>query len=174
MSVSGIDFSSLSLRDAFDLAILIEEEAWERYEEFAHQMELHHTPEAARFFRMMAQNEAKHGARLSAQRREKFGDAPCAVTRAMLWDVEAPDFDQARAFMTARQAMQEALLCEEKAHAFFVAALPRVDDPAVRQLFAELRDEEVVHQTLVKEEIAKLPPDPAATADDFEDDPTAQ
>jgi erythrin-vacuolar iron transport family protein len=174
MSVSGIDFSFLSLRDAFDLAILIEDEARERYEEFAHQMELHHTPGAAEFFRLMANNEAKHGAWLGQQRGERFGDEPRVVTRAMLWDVEAPDYDQARAFMTAREAMHEALQCEEKAHAFFVAALPQVHEPAVAALFVELRDEEVQHQILVKNEIAKLPPDPAVRPDDFEDEPTAQ
>ena len=174
MSVSGIDFARLSLRDALDLAILIEAEAEERYGEFTHQMEIHHTPDAAAFFRLMAQNEAKHGAKLAQQRTALFGDAPRAVTRAMLWDVEAPDYDQARAFMTARQAMQAALRSEEKAHAFFVAALPQVRDPEVRTLFAELRDEEAAHQTMVTNELAKLEPDPAVGPDDFEDEPTAQ
>ena len=42
-----IDFASLTLQDALDLAILIEEEAKERYEEFAENLSLHHTPEAA-------------------------------------------------------------------------------------------------------------------------------
>jgi rubrerythrin len=92
----------------------------------------------------------------------------------MLWDVEAPDYDQARAFMTARQAMQAALQSEEKAHAFFVALLPQVHDPEVRALFTELRDEEAVHQSLVTNELVKLPPDPAVGPDAFEDDPTAQ
>ena len=53
-TVFGIDFSALTLKDALDLAILIEEEARERYEDFADQMEQHHTPEAGRFFRFMA------------------------------------------------------------------------------------------------------------------------
>jgi len=174
MSVSGIDFSRLSLRDAFDLAILIEQEAEERYEEFAHQMEIHHTPEAAEFFHRMAQNEARHGGRLAQQRTTRFGDAPRLVTRAMLWDVEAPDYDQTRAFMTVRQAMQAALQAEEKAHAFFVAVLPQAHDPEVRALFTELRDEEILHQALVTSELEKLPPDPAVGPDAFEDDPTAQ
>ena len=126
MNVQGIDFSQLLLRDALDLAILIEEEAHERYEEFADQMDLHHTPEAAAFFRFMSANESKHGTQLLERRIALFGSAPRQVSRAMLWDVEAPDFDQARAFMTARQAMQAALHSEEKAHAFFVAALPQV------------------------------------------------
>ena len=174
MSVHGIDLSNLSLRDALDLAILIEVEAQERYEEFAHQMDLHHTPEAARFFRLMAANETKHGAQLAQRRTKLFGDAPCAVTRAMLWDVEAPDYDAARAFMTARQAMQAALQSEEKAHAFFVAALPQVDDPDAHALFAELRAEEILHQNLVKDELAKLAADPVVDPDDFVDEPTAQ
>lgn len=174
MSVQGLDLSKLTLRDALDLAILIEAEAQERYEEFADQMELHDTPEAAAFFRTMAHNEAKHGAQLSERRNKLFGDAPRSVSRGMLWDVEAPEYDQARAFMSARQAMQAALLSEEKAHAFFVAALPQVHDSDVSALFAELRDEEVVHQNLVNAELAKLPPDPAVQADDFVDEPNAQ
>jgi rubrerythrin len=174
MSLSGVDFSRLSLRDALDLAVLIEEEARERYEEFAHQMEIHHTPEAAEFFRLMAGNEAKHGAALAERRAALFGDAPRTVSRAMLWDVEAPDYDQARALMTARQAMQAALRSEEKAHAFFVAALPQVHDADVRALFGELRDEEVLHRTLVTNELAKIPHDPAVDAGAFEDEPTAQ
>ena len=60
MPTKDIDFAKLSLQDALDLAVLIEEEARERYEEFAHQMRLHHTHEAARFFRFMAGNEEKH------------------------------------------------------------------------------------------------------------------
>src|SRR5206468_1401602 len=63
-TLMGIDFAALSLKDALDLAVLIEEEAKERYEDLAEQMELHHTPEAARFFRFMASNEEKHHAEL--------------------------------------------------------------------------------------------------------------
>ena len=146
MSVSGIDFSRLSLRDAFDLAILIEEEAQERYEEFAHQMEIHHTPEAASSSASWRRTRPSTAPGWRSSAPSCFGDAPRAVTRAMLWDVEAPDYDEARAFMTARQAMQAALQSEEKAHAFFVAALPQVDDPEVTALFGELRDEEALHQ----------------------------
>lgn len=170
----GIHFAALSLKDALDLAVLIEEEARERYEEFADQMEIHHTREAARFFRMMAGNEEKHRAELAARRGEHFGDAPTAVTRAMIFDVEAPDYDEARAFMTERAALRAALRSEEKAHAFFVAALPQISDAAVRTLFAELRDEEIEHQNMVKREIEKAPADPNLPDDDFGDDPVAQ
>jgi len=169
-----IDFASLSLMDALDLAVLIEEEAKERYEDFAAQMDQHRTPEAAKFFRLMAVNEAKHGMELADRRTQLFGDAARTVTRAMIFDVEAPDFDEARAFMSPRQAMKAALASEVKAHAFFVAALPALKDAKVRVLFEELRDEEVEHQALVKAELAKLPPDSGLSDDDFVDEPAAQ
>jgi rubrerythrin len=174
MTTQGIDFSKLSVQDALDLAILIEEEAQGRYEEFTRQMELHHTPEAAAFFRHMAENEAKHGAQLSERRQRLFKDAPRRVTADMLWEVEAPEYDEARAFMTPRQAMETALRAEEKAHGFFVAALPGISDAKVKRLFEELRDEEVQHQESVKKELAKLPPGPDVNPDDYSDEPVAQ
>jgi erythrin-vacuolar iron transport family protein len=170
----GIDFRKLTLLDALDLAVLIEEEARDRYEEFADQMDVHHTPEAAHFFRMMTANEEKHRAELARRRAALFGDARGAVTRNMIFDIEAPDYDEARAFMTARRALTAALRSEEKAHAFFTAAIPRLEDPEVRKLFEELREEEVEHQRLVREQIARQPPDPDLQADDFADEPVAQ
>lgn len=174
MTTRGIDFSKLTLMDALDLAILIEEEAMDRYDEFADQMEIHRTPEAAVFFRFMSGNEARHGEELRLRRDRLFPGVPRSVSRAMLFDVEAPDYDQARAFMTPRQAMQSALRSEEKAHDFFLSALPRIQDPEVRALFEELRDEEVEHQDLVKKEIAKLPPDSGPPPEGYVDEPVAQ
>lgn len=174
MPIQQIDFSRLSLRDALDLATLIEEEAHERYLELADQMDQHRTPDAARFFRFMAANEAKHGAELAHRRQALFGDAPRNVGRALIFDVEAPDYDEARAFMTARAALEVALRCEEKAHAFFVEALPFIGDPQVQALFAELRDEEVHHQELVRREIERLPPDAETDGEAFVDEPAAQ
>jgi erythrin-vacuolar iron transport family protein len=169
-----IDFTTLSLKDALDLAILIEEEARERYEEFVDQLELHHTSEAAQFFRQMAINETKHGDELSARRTELFGDAPRAVHRGMLWDVEAPEYHQARVFMSARHAMEVALDAETKAHEFFASALAHVSDPEVKALFEELRDEEIEHQHLVNQHLAKLPPDDGVDPEDYADEPVGQ
>jgi rubrerythrin len=170
----GIDFERLTLLDALDLAILIEEEARERYEEFADQMDLHHTPEAARFFRFMSGNEERHRLELAERRMALFKDAPRSVTRNMLFDVEAPDYDEARAFMTARQALASALRSEEKAYEFFTAALPRLGEASVKELFEDLREEEVEHRRMVEQQLDRQPPDPVLAADDFVDDPVAQ
>jgi erythrin-vacuolar iron transport family protein len=169
-----LDFATLTLQDALDLAILVEEEAQERYLEFVDQMEIHHTPEAARFFRTMAGAEEKHGEALKARRQALFADAPSRVRRSMLWDAEAPDYDGPRAFMSARRAMEVALAAEKKAHAFFDGALPHLADPDVRRLFEELRDEEVLHQTWVREAMQKVPPGPEADPEDYADEPVAQ
>jgi rubrerythrin len=173
MTMQGIDLATLSLRDALDLAILIEDEAKERYEDFAGQMEQHRTPEAARFFQHMVENEARHGQDLAARRAKLFGQAKATVTRAQIFDLEAPDYDAARAFMSVRKAMEAALASEVKAHAFFQGALASIKDAEVRALFAELRDEERQHQALVQAELTKLPPDGLAD-EDFVDEPAAQ
>jgi len=170
----NVDFTRLDLRDALDLAILIEDEARERYEEFAEQMEVHHTADAAKFYRFMAQNEAKHGADLAERRKALFGDAPCRMSRSMLWDVEAPDYDQARAFMSPRRALEVALESEVKAHAYFTAAIPAISDPEVKALFVELQGDEVHHKELVQAELDKLPPDSEIDVEDLVDEPVGQ
>ena len=76
--------------------------------------------------------------------------------------------------MTVRAALAAALRAEEKAHAFFVSALPAIDDARVRSLFSELRDEEVEHQRLVRGELDKAPVDPELPPEAWEDEPTGQ
>ncbi len=172
--VKAIDFARLSLKDALDLAILVEDEARERYEEFADQLEIHHTSDAAAFFRAMMGNEIRHGAELAIQRKALFRDEPSNITRDMIWDVEAPEYDATRVFMSQRQAMEVALKAETKAYEYFSEALKHVVNPAVRKLFEELRVEELEHQQLVKRELEKLPPGPEIDPDDYADEPVAQ
>ena len=156
----SIDFTTISLRDALDLAVLVEEEAKDRYEEFADQMEKHHNPEAAKFFRFMLEVEAKHESRLAERRKRLFGDEPRAVKREMIFDIEAPEYDEVRANMTLRQALQASLRAETKAFEFFEAASGKVQMQNVKDIFTDLRDEEKGHQALVEKELAKLPPEP--------------
>lgn len=171
---ADIDFSGLSIRDALDLAVLVEEEARDRYQELADNLEAHNTVEAAAFFRFMVGCEAKHGEELLEKRRELFGDEPAAVDRSMLWDVEAPAFESARTFMTLQDALEVALAAETKAFEFFDAALPEVADPEVRELFTELRQEEVEHMDLVREQMKRTPPTDGLDPSDFADEPVAQ
>jgi rubrerythrin len=166
-----IDFAKLDLKDALDLAILIEEEAEERYLELAEQMEAFFTPKAAEFFRQMSVNEAKHGFELRTRRADRFGDAPPAVDRSMLWDIEAPEYDKARAFISPRKVLEIALASEIKAHDYFMKALPSISDPDVKKLFEELRLEEITHQQMVKKRLAEQPADDDRDPDEFVDEP---
>ncbi|CAN5920108.1 hypothetical protein BH11MYX4_BH11MYX4_05310 [soil metagenome] len=169
----AIDFEKITMMDALDLATLVEEEAKDRYSEFAHQMTTHHNQDAARFFLRMIQIESTHELRLANRRRRLFGDAPKAVRREMIFDVEAPEYDEARSDMTVRRALEAALTSEKKAFAFFDAAVQRVKDEGVRQLFTELRAEEEEHQGYVMAELAKLPPAPTNDGRAYEDEPVA-
>lgn len=170
----SIEFAKLTLRDALDFGFLVEEEARERYEELTHQMELHHNPDVANFFRFMVKVESIHASKLAHRRRLLFGDAPRAVTSAMLFDVEAPEYDEVRTGTTPREALHIALRAERKAYDFFVAALVEVKDAEVQALFTELRDDELQHAGLIERELAKLPADTSAMrAEDVEDEPVA-
>ena len=169
-----IDFGQLSLRDTLDLAITIEEEAKERYDDFAEQMDAHRTSDTANFFRFMADNEIKHAEKLAAQRQELFGDEPSTADTSMLYDIEAPDFDGARAFMSVRAALDVAMESEVKAYDFYNDALAEITDAEVRELFLELRDEEAKHQKLIHQIIAKMPEDDGFDPDDFVDEPASQ
>lgn len=170
----NINFERLSLQDALDLAIMVEEEASERYGELAAQMETHHTPEAAEFFKFMVINETKHGDELSARRKQLFGDAPRNVDSSMIWEVEAPEYESVRVFMTAQDALAVALRAEQKAYRFFESAVKHVTDAEVRTLFEELKHEEIEHEDLVRKELAKLPADSKVDVSDYADEPVAQ
>jgi erythrin-vacuolar iron transport family protein len=166
----SIDFRTLSLQDALDLAIAIEEEAKERYDDFVRQVGGGRYPgDTDEMFRLMAGFEAKHGAELAARRRALFGNAPRRLTKEAIDDIEAPDRGKPRVFMSPRQALEVALESEEKAHEFFDGALRHVTDPDVKKLFEELRADEREHIRLVKQRLEKLPPGPDVEEDEADD-----
>ena len=153
-----LDFATLDLMDALDLAVLIEEEACDRYKMFAAQLGHRFTGDAASVFAWMAENEAKHGKELAKLRKPLFGDVPVRVSRDDLFDVEAPDQGAPRSNMSTLRAFEVALSSEQKAFDFYDQALAHVTNPDIRALFTELRDEEREHVRMVREAIADLPP----------------
>ncbi len=153
-----LDFATLSLMDALDLAVLIEQEACDRYKMFATRLGHRHTGDAASVFASMAENEAKHGKELMERREALFPDIVVNVSRDDLFDVEAPDEGAPRSNMSTLQAFEVALSAEQKAFDFYDQALAHVANPEIRDLFTELRDEEKEHVRMVREAIANLPP----------------
>ncbi len=168
---TSLDLSKLSLMDALDLAILIEEEARQRYELFASQVgSAGSRYDAGSFFASMAENEAKHGTELLERRMDLFGKVPMKVKLHDLYDVEAPDSGAPRRGMSTLQAFEVGLDAEKKAYDFYDKALPGITDPEVRTLFAELRDEETEHVEMLKKEMAKLPSSAAVETPNDPDD----
>ncbi|HEU4384293.1 MAG TPA: ferritin family protein [Anaeromyxobacteraceae bacterium] len=153
-------FAKLTLQDALDLAILIEEEAKERYQEFQKIVGGRYKGDASDVFRNMAVNEEKHRTALAERRHKLFKSAPRRVDRSWFEEVEAPDRGKPRVFMGPKQAFQVALESEEKAYDFFDEALKHVKDPEVKKLFEELKGEELLHQAYIKKAMAKLPAGP--------------
>ncbi|MBI2375793.1 MAG: ferritin family protein [Deltaproteobacteria bacterium] len=165
-----VDFSKLAMMDALDLAILIEDEAFERYVTFAEQIGRRYVGDAASVFQSMSVNERKHGEQLLERRRKMFGDKPRTVTRDDVFDVEAPDLGAVRQNMSTLEALNVSLEAEKKAYAFYDRALEHMVDPEVRKLFVELRDEETEHVQLISDAIAKLPPEAAQGLEDLDRD----
>jgi rubrerythrin len=150
-----INYAELDLRGAFDLAILIEEDAQLRYEELSRK--LGNDPGGAGdVCRMMARNEARHRSQLLARRRTLFTKEPTRIDITVIdeW-AETPGTDDDLP-STAREALEMALEAERRAHAFYKEAIPHLDDPEVRAFFQELMDEEAEHQELLSRKLAEL------------------
>jgi rubrerythrin len=161
--MTELDFTRLDLRDALDLAILIEEEAKERYVAFAKIVGGRYAGDASEVFRRMAVNEEKHGTQLAELRESLFPGEPRRMTRDQVDEVEAPAMNQARLTLTSRRAMEIAIESETKAHDFFSRACRAAVDPKVRRLFMDLREEEREHEQMLRK---RLPDFPVETAMD--------
>ena len=164
-----LDYSKLTLMDALDLATLIEIEAQKRYTQFAERLGSRDSDDAGAVFESMAVNESKHGEQIAERRLALFGEKPPTVKPDDIFDVEAPDFGAPSMNMSPLKAYQVALSSEKKAFAFYSQVLRYVNQPDVKALFEELRDEEAEHVRMLEEIIANLPP---SAAIDLEDEDT--
>ena len=166
-----LDLSGISLMDALDLAALIELEAVKRYTEFAETLGSRGGDDAGAVFQSMVVNENKHCDEIAERRIALFGDKPPKVTLDDIYDVEAPASGDVRWNMSALKAYQLALYSEQKAFAFYDEALDHVDQPDVKALFEELREEEAEHVQMLVKIIAKLPPSAEIELEDEDYDP---
>ena len=149
-----IDFSKLSLREAIEVAITVEDKAKARYESLAEAMNGQSESAVAAFFREMARQEAKHGRALRDRRTALFGDEPRTINPASLPAVEGPAAEEDPS--DARQALSTAKLSEVRAYEFYTTALVGIVDEDVRELLEDLRSEEIGHKLMVQEQIDRL------------------
>jgi len=152
---SRLDFANLTLRGALDFAVTIEEDAEDRYRDFARQVT---DPAVAAFFREMVLNEGKHRRQLESRRAVLFRHQPRRFEKLADGEGEAPPPGEVLPAISVRQAMEAALAAEVRAWEFYDRAIPHLTDPDVRAFFEDLRAEEVEHQQLLEDLLAKLPP----------------
>jgi rubrerythrin len=151
-----MDFAKLKPQDVLDVAYFVEVEAHDRYEELAAEMERRDASETAEFFHAMARREKRHGDRLNPRRRELFGGAPQHVRDVVFWGVEAVPYEVEIGKISVKEALELALSAEIRAHDYYAEAIHYVTDESVERLFEDLRQAELQHQKLIRDELAKL------------------
>jgi rubrerythrin len=157
-----------TLAEFMTLALAMENEAAQRYAEFADAMAMHNNREVAALFRKMAQIEAKHAAQIMAEM--GWTSAPAMPAGRATWEgFEGPETtpgDEVHYLMQPWHALQLALRNEERAQRFF-GKLARVATVAtVKKAARELEAEEREHVELVKAWLAKVPPPDSDWAND--------
>lgn len=167
------DLSKIGYVELLDLAILAEEEAAERYGEFADQMEQHHNVQAARLFREIRTRELEHLQRLREERKNR-SDQPSTIEPLHFFDsVEAPPYEATHYKMTPRHIFQVALEAERRAASFYKQLTQILKNPGAKNLARGCWEEELKHVEQVEEGMQHLPPGPNDWKEDH-DEPVPQ
>jgi len=162
--------------DLLTLAYRIETDAVERYRLLADQMESHNNPDLVKVFRDLTRAEQIHADEI----RRLAGDIDLTRRSDALGSVwqkdESPeevDLAAAHYLMTPWHALQLALAGEKRALAFFTSIVETAKDAKVKEMAAELVEEEAEHVNLVYRLLRKYPK-PADSWSQDGDPPVAQ
>jgi rubrerythrin len=165
-----------SVADLLAIAYRIELDAVERYGVLADQMETHNNPELTKVFRDLSKAESIHAAEI----REMAGDADLngrANALHSIWrkgeSPEEVDLGAAHYLMTPWHALQLCLAGEKRALAFFTSIAETAKDAKVKEMAAELVEEEAEHVNLAYRLLRKYPEPTDSWCEDG-DPPAAQ
>jgi rubrerythrin len=149
-----------SVADLLAIAYRIELDAVERYGLLADQMETHNNPELTKVFRDLSRAESIHAAEI----REMAGDTDLngrANALHSIWpkgeSPEEVDLGAAHYLMTPWHALQLCLAGEKRALTFFTSIAETAKDAKVKEMAAELVEEEAEHVNLVYRLMRKYP-----------------
>jgi rubrerythrin len=155
-----------SLADLVAVAYQIEVDAVERYGLLADQMETHNNAELAGIFRDLARAEGIHAEEI----RRMAGNIDISMTpKAVKFRGESPeevDLGGAHYRMTPWHALQLALDGEKRALAYFKSITEKAKDSKVKEMAAELMEEEAEHVNLVHRLLRRYPQPDDTWADD--------
>ncbi len=147
-----VDFSRLDAQDVLDIAIQVEQEAEDNYEQLATWLAADGNDEVAKFFKKMAGFEAKHREQLTVQRQAKFADAPPRHSDNAAWEVEQPAYEAISKAVTLDEAFELAMEAERRAGDYYGEALEYASDPQVIELFEGLKKAEFDHLRMLQEQ----------------------
>jgi len=150
-----VDFSRLDAQDVLDIAIQVEQEAEDNYQQLATWLAADGNEEVANFFKKMAGFEAKHREQLAAQRKALFADAPPRHSESAAWEVEQPAYEAISHAVTLDQAFELAMDAERRAGDYYGEALEYASDPQVIELFEGLKKAELDHLRMLREQRAR-------------------
>ncbi len=161
------EFSSLSAREALNMAIFIEQRNADIYRQFGELFDGFHDPESheiASTFWDMAEEEERHGSVLKQRYSERFGhQAGTSITEEDIREkIEVPKIATGEIFAIARaqvsqvprnRAFQIALAAEQSARKFYSRLVDTTDDAELRRLYEELANEEDDHVRALQNKI---------------------
>jgi len=138
-----------TLSELMAQALAMENEAAQRYAEFADAMETHNNREVAKLFRKMAAIEQKHASQIMTE----MGWKGAPPLPKVAWDdFEAPETapgDEVHYLMQPYHALEIALANEKRAERFFARLVRVATVMSVRKAARELLAEEREHVALV-------------------------
>lgn len=147
-----------SYQSLMALALAMEHEATQRYEELADAMEVHNNRAVAELFRKMARIESLHAEQIMTS---MGWSAPPPTPDTPAWPgFEAPETvpsDEIHYLMKPWHALQLALAAEQRAEAFFARMADTLDDEAARKAAIEFRDDERQHVALIRSWLENVP-----------------
>lgn len=148
-----------TLDEFMAVALAMENEAVDRYTEFADMMEAHNNGEVAAMFRTMAGYETKHAQQIMAEM--GWQSAPAVPRERVCWpgyeSPEAAPIDEVHYLMQPWHALQLALAAEQRAEAFFGQLAAMTSNDSVRKAALEMQAEEAEHVALVTAWMTKVP-----------------
>lgn len=150
-----------SVADLLAYALAMENEAVERYQQLADQMEVHHNADVAQFFRRMAEIEGRHVAQLDQAAADQT--LPHIAPWEFDWEgAESPESVEVDAeglhyLATPHHAIRLALAAEQRAVAFYERVAAAARGGAVKQLAERFAGEEREHVRLLSERLAATP-----------------
>jgi len=172
-SRTGLRRRVASVSALYAHAMMIEQEAVERYREFAAYMAEYGNAAVANLFGRLAEFEAEHAFHLA--KRTAGMALPKLARGDHAWlenDAPVPD---AHAFvmrmLTPRLALEIALRAEERAQAFFDRVLEEASDAGIREVARDMARDKQSHIDRVREELARVPT-PYRPSEEQPGDPT--